>query len=245
MSYTLFTADIHLHPNDAHPINQAFYQFLEFEAPKADALYILGDLFEMWVGDDIGLEAYTTVIALFKKLTTNGTPIYLLYGNRDFLMRRAFWEATGIQHLKEPATVSIYNQTLLLLHGDVLCTDDKAFQRMRKILRNPVIMWLFLRLPKKKRLQIGDSMRRNSQRHTQHKSEMIMDVNAKEIEHLMVKHPRCDHLIHGHTHRPAHHPFVVQNKQKHRWVLGDWRPETQVLKISSSGILELIEPKLI
>ncbi|MDG4812373.1 UDP-2,3-diacylglucosamine diphosphatase [Hydrogenovibrio sp. 3SP14C1] len=245
MPYTLFTADIHLHPDDTHPTNQAFYQFLESEVPKAEALYILGDLFEMWVGDDIGIEAYSTVINLFKKLTDNGTPIYLLYGNRDFLMRREFWQASGIQFLKEPTVITLYNQTLLLLHGDALCTDDKAFQRMRKILRNPIIMWLFLRLPKKKRLQIGDSMRRSSQQHTQQKSESIMDVNAQAVEQLMRQHPNCDHLIHGHTHRPAHHPFIVNQQQKHRWVLGDWRPETQVLKLSSTGTFELIEPALI
>lgn len=245
MPYSLFTADIHLHPDDSHPINQAFYHFLECEVPKADALYILGDLFEMWVGDDIGMEAYATVISLFKKLTTEGTPIYLLYGNRDFLMRQKFWDATGIHHLKEPATVSLYNRTLLLMHGDALCTDDKAFQRMRRILRNPVIMWLFLRLPKKKRLQIGDAMRRNSQQHTRQKTATIMDVNSDAIEQLMNQYPQCDHLIHGHTHRPAHHPLMIHHQQKHRWVLGDWRPETQILKISSTGTLELIEPKLI
>lgn len=245
MPYTLFTADIHLHPDDSHPINQAFYQFLEDEVPKADALYILGDLFEMWVGDDIGIEAYATVIGIFKKLTDNGTPIYMLYGNRDFLMRRKFWQASGIQILKEPTIVTLYNQTLLLLHGDALCTDDKAFQRMRNILRNPIIMWLFLRLPKKKRLQIGDSMRRSSQQHTRQKSDTIMDVNPEAIQQLLHQYPQCDHLIHGHTHRPAHHPLIINHQQKHRWVLSDWRPQTQVLKVSSTGTFELINPALI
>ena len=143
-SYSLIIADVHLHPDDTHPINHAFYAFLDTEASQADALYILGDLFEMWVGDDIGLEQYKTVVKLFAELTSSGLPIYLLFGNRDFLMRKAFWQATGINPIYEPYPLTLHGHKLLMLHGDSLCTDDKDYQRARKVLRNPVVMWLFL-----------------------------------------------------------------------------------------------------
>jgi len=235
-SYSLFIADVHLHPDDQHPINQRFYEFLDNEAPKADALYILGDLFEMWVGDDIGLELYQTVITKFKKLTQAGLPIYLQFGNRDFLMRKAFWKATGIQPLLEPCPLTIHNQTLLLLHGDSLCTDDHDYQKARKLLRNPVVTWLFLKLPKSRRLKIGNGMREKSKQYNQNKAENIMDVNRSAVVELLEKHPQVSHLIHGHTHRPAEHTLEVQGQSKHRWVLGDWRPETQIITVSETGV---------
>jgi len=235
-SYSLIIADIHLHPDDAHPINQAFYQFLENDAPKADALYILGDLFEMWVGDDIGLEQYQTVIKKFARLTSAGLPIYLLFGNRDFLMRKAFWQATGIQAITEPYALNIYGHELLMLHGDSLCTDDHDYQKARKILRNPIVTWLFLRLPKKKRLDIGNGMRKKSKTFNQNKPENIMDVNPLAVTNLLEQHPQAKHLIHGHTHRAGQHSLDVTGLQKHRWVLGDWRPESHVIRVSDHGI---------
>ncbi|MCF6254407.1 MAG: UDP-2,3-diacylglucosamine diphosphatase, partial [Thiomicrorhabdus sp.] len=131
--YTLFIADIHLQPDPSHPINQAFEKFLQNEAPQADALYILGDLFEMWVGDDIGLEQYARVIQQFKQLTDQGLPIYLLYGNRDFLMRDRFWQATVIQPLSDIECITLYDKSDLILHGDTLCKNDKSYQKMRPL----------------------------------------------------------------------------------------------------------------
>ncbi len=241
-SYSLFIADIHLQPDDQHPINQAFYTFLEQEAPQADALYILGDLFEMWVGDDVGLKQYQTVIQLFAELTQAGLPIYLLFGNRDFLMRHAFCKATGIQLLKEPFATELYQHQLLLMHGDSLCTDDKDYQKARKILRHPLVTWLFLKLPKKKRLQIGQNMRQKSKRYNQNKAENIMDVNADSVVEIMQRYPEVTHLIHGHTHRPQHHLINFNGQTRHRWVLGDWRPQTKLLKVSASGLALLDYP---
>lgn len=233
MPYTFILADVHLQAEDSHPINQAFYTFLEKQAPKTEAIYILGDLFEMWVGDDLGLETYATVINKFKALTDSGVPIYLQYGNRDFLMRKSFWQATGITPITEPDLVNFYGFEAILLHGDALCTDDKGYQRMRRVFRNPLISWLFLRLSKEKRKQIGENMRNKSKTHSQNKAENIMDVNSQAVLDLFAKFPNCENMIHGHTHRPACHQLASPNLK--RWVLGDWRPEAQIIKASESG----------
>ncbi|WP_373017757.1 UDP-2,3-diacylglucosamine diphosphatase [Thiomicrorhabdus sp.] len=240
-THTLFIADVHLQTETDHPINLAFTEFLTHEAPKAEALYILGDLFEMWVGDDISIPLYQTVIEHFRKLTKSGIPIYLLFGNRDFLMRKGFWRNTGIQPLKQLEKLTIHGQQLLLMHGDMLCTDDREYQKMRKILRHPIVTWLFLRLPQKKRLQIGHNMREKSKKFSQNKTENIMDVNPQAVKKLFSEYPEVDHLIHGHTHRPAHHLIEVDGKKKNRWVLGDWRPETKIIKVSEESGVELLD----
>ncbi|MBN2865831.1 MAG: UDP-2,3-diacylglucosamine diphosphatase [Thiotrichales bacterium] len=236
-SYSLIIADIHLQPDDANSINQAFYHFLEHEAPKADSLYILGDLFEMWVGDDIGLELYQTAIQQFAKLTQAGLPIYLLFGNRDFLMRKPFWQATGIQPITEPYSINLYGHELLMLHGDQLCTDDLSYQRARKVLRNPFVMWLFLKLSKKKRLEIGNGMREKSKSLNQNKAENIMDVNGLAVENLLKRFPKVTDLIHGHTHRPDKHKINLSGQSKTRWVLGDWRPDAKIIQVNKQTIL--------
>ncbi len=242
--YTLFIADIHLQPEHSHPINQAFEKFLTEEASKAESLYILGDLFEMWIGDDIGLEQYASIIQQLKSLTDNGLPIYCQYGNRDFLMREAFWQATGIQFLAEPYEVHLYNNSYLILHGDSLCTDDQGYQRMRSILRNSVVQWIFLNLCRKRRLAIGHKMRSGSKQHSQNKPQSIMDVNTQAVCDLFKQHPNVKHIIHGHTHRPQHHLIEAEHTTLHRWVLGDWRALTdgpnKLLRVSASGP-ELIE----
>ena len=234
--HTLIIADVHPSPDEQHPINQAFYRFLESDAPQAEALYILGDLFEMWVGDDIGLEIYKTAINKLASLTQAGLPVYLLFGNRDFLMRKAFWQATGIQPIKEPYALNLYGHKLLMLHGDCLCTDDVDYQRARKILRNPIVMWLFLKLSKKRRLKIGSGMRNRSTQLNQSKAETIMDTNESAVLQLLARHPKVTNLIHGHTHRPQHHPLKVDGSEKHRWVLGDWRPKAQIIVVTEDEI---------
>ena len=239
MPYTLFVADVHLQPETNHPINQAFAQFLSEEAPKAEALYILGDLFEMWVGDDIGLEQYASVIQQFKNLTDQGIHIYLIYGNRDFLMGKVFWQATGIQLLQEGDTTALYGNDYLVLHGDSLCTDDKGYQRMRSFFRNPIVKWLFLHLCRKRRLFIGYKMRQNSKAHSQNKPSAIMDINHQAMCELFKKHQTVHHMIHGHTHRPAHHTIEAQHTTLNRWVLGDWQapeqPTAQIIKVTENG----------
>ncbi|MPQ75775.1 UDP-2,3-diacylglucosamine diphosphatase [Hydrogenovibrio sp. JE_KL2] len=232
MPFSLITADIHLQPDETHPINKTFYRFLQEDAPQAEALYLIGDIFEMWVGDDVGLETFPKAIQQLSDLVKKGTRVYLIFGNRDFLMKSAFWKATGIQSLSDPNLVDFYGEKILLSHGDSLCIDDKEYQKMRRWFRNPIIQWLFLRLPKAKRLAIGENMRKKSQQYNQNKAENIMDVNQGAVESLMARYPECNHLIHGHTHRPGEQTFMVEGAEKHRWTLGDWRPETQLLKIT-------------
>lgn len=239
MSYTLITADIHLLPDDLHPINQAFYQFLETQAPLADALYLLGDVFESWVGDDAGLEQYATAITKLRTLSEQ-IPVYLMYGNRDFLLGPAFWKATGIQHLSEPGLVDFYGLPVLLLHGDSLCTEDRSYQRMRRLFRNPLVQWIFLRRSKEKRLAIGKAMREKSQAMGQNKPENIMDVSAEAVETLFRRFPNCRTLVHGHTHRPARHDLILDGHAFTRWVLGDWRPQTQILRIDDQQKISLL-----
>lgn len=233
--FTLIVADIHLQPDSSNPINLAFNQFLTTEAVKAEALYILGDLFEMWVGDDIGLEMYQDVIHSLKNLVNQGIPVYLQYGNRDFLMRKSFCQATGIEILPDIKTVELYGQAYLMLHGDTLCTDDHGYQRMRKVFRNCFVQFIFLNLCKKRRLAIGNKMRSNSKQYSEKKSTEIMDVNQTAIIELFKKYPNVTQMIHGHTHRPDHHMIEWQSKHLHRWVLGDWRPAAQIIKIDSNG----------
>lgn len=238
-AYSLIVADIHLQPEAdsliTHPINQAFMQFLQEQAPYCQSLYILGDLFEMWVGDDIGLEDYKPFIEQFKKLTDAGIIIYLQFGNRDFLMKQDFFEKTGIQLLDDIALIKLYEQPYLLLHGDSLCTDDTGYQRMRRWFRKPWIQWLFLKLSRKRRLAIGQKMRLSSKQHSQTKSQQIMDVNRQAVCDLFKKHPQVEHMIHGHTHRPNHHLIESDGNTLHRWVLGDWRPEAKMIKIDNQG----------
>lgn len=240
LAFSLFISDIHLQPDPNHPINQAFRQFLAQEAIQAEHLYILGDLFEMWVGDDVGLPTYATEIQAIRQLVDKGVPVSILFGNRDFLMRKAFWTATGANYLKQPACIQVANQKIIVLHGDSLCTDDKQYQRMRLLLRNPIVTWLFLKLPAKRRIAIGEKMRANSQKYNLNKAENIMDVAEEAVKKLFARHPQANHMIHGHTHRPAHHTYNISGQTKHRWVLGDWRPETYYLKVTENQAPELI-----
>lgn len=239
--YTLFVADIHLQPDPNHPINLAFEHFLKQEAEHAEALYILGDLFEVWIGDDVGLNLYKSIIQQLKQLTDQGLPIYLQYGNRDFLMKSAFWKATGVQFLTEPYKVHLYGADYLILHGDRLCTDDKSYQKMRRIFRNPLVIWLFLKLSQKSRILIGQKMRQGSKQRSQTKAEFIMDVNSQAVRELFKQYPGVKHMVHGHTHRPQHHQIEAENSTLHRWVLGDWQapssnaPVSKLLKVSKAG----------
>ena len=226
-------ADVHLQPDSRHPINQHFLQFLAKDAPKAQQLYILGDLFETWVGDDIGLTSYAEEIQALRSLSDQGTALYIGYGNRDFLMREKFYQACGAQALADIAPTQIQGQSYLLLHGDSLCTDDQAYQNMRRWFHKPWVQWLFLHLPKSTRLKIAQKLRQASGQQSQTKNQQIMDVAPQAVNALFDAFPHINHMIHGHTHRPAHHQFTLHQQTKHRWVLGDWRPEARILKIEN------------
>ncbi|WP_127470780.1 UDP-2,3-diacylglucosamine diphosphatase [Thiomicrorhabdus aquaedulcis] len=251
--HTLIIADVHLQPSIKsfphtgensleHPINHAFLQFLKTLAPKADALYILGDLFEVWLGDDISLKQYPEIISEFKKLSTQGVKLYLLFGNRDFLMGDAFWQATGIQYINEPHLVTLYDKPYVMLHGDTLCTLDKGYQRMRTVFRHPWFKRLMLHLSPKRRTAMGQKLRQRSKDASLQKPQTLMDVTQDAVCDLFKAFPIAQHLIHGHTHRPGLHLIEAPHTTLKRWVLGDWRPAAFIIKVTDNGP-ELIEFK--
>ncbi|QMU61325.1 MAG: UDP-2,3-diacylglucosamine diphosphatase [Gammaproteobacteria bacterium] len=227
MSQTLFVSDLHLDQKRPHII-AAFCRFLH-ECSSADALYILGDLFEYWIGDDdpaIGLEP---AISAIRKLSNTGVPVYFIHGNRDFLIGKRFAKQTQCKILKEETVLDLYGTPTLIMHGDTLCTDDIAYQKYRAKARNPFIQKPLLMLSVKRRLIIAEGLRNKSKSATQDKPEDIMDVNQLTVEQVMQKH-NVNHLIHGHTHRPAKHEFNLGGNLYKRIVLGDWYEHGSVLR---------------
>ncbi len=230
---TLFISDLHLAP-ERPKITRAFFSFLENEAVKADALYILGDLFEAWIGDDDPSPFCRDVIQKLSALTrgTNqqkGTPTWFQHGNRDFLVGRRFARETGCILMPEHHVIDLYGTNVLLLHGDTLCTRDLAYQKFRRKVRNPVGTWLLAHLPLKKRLAIASDWRMKSMNANTNKSDNIMDVTPDEVERLMKKY-QVRHMIHGHTHRPGQH----RHANGERTVLGDWHDKGWVLEADAN-----------
>jgi len=212
----LFIADLHLHP--ARPEHsRALIDFCQQRISAADHLYILGDLFETWIGDDIGLITYADVIACFKQLTDAGTQVYFMVGNRDFLIGPEFYLATGIKPLTDPSIITIDKQDVLLMHGDTLCTDDLDYQAFRSLTRDPRWQTEFLAMTPAQRMQRAAEYRQQSQSMTAMKADDIMDVNAEAVAQIMQA-KQVKLLIHGHTHRPQVHHL----NQGERIVLGDW-----------------------
>ncbi|RXJ74829.1 UDP-2,3-diacylglucosamine diphosphatase [Veronia nyctiphanis] len=231
---TLFISDLHL--STEHPeITQCFLTFLKEEALYADALYILGDLFESWIGDDDITPLHEDVKKGLKTLTEKGVPVYFIHGNRDFLIGKRFVRETGVKLLPEHYVVDLYGKPVLLMHGDTLCTQDLAYQQYRQKVHNSVIQWLYLRLPLRIRRKIGERLRAGSKSHNAEKSEMIMDVEQKTVMNVMAE-ENVDLLIHGHTHRPNIHQLIVDKKPAQRIVLGDWYEQGSVLVYKADSI---------
>jgi len=224
---THFISDLHLDP--ANPgITDCFLDFLANKVKEAERLYILGDLFEAWVGDDDENSLIHQVKTALRKLTDTGMPVFFMAGNRDFLIGKRFALDTGIQLLNDPHVIDLYGQKTLLMHGDTLCTDDVAYQKFRRKARNKLLQRLFLLLPLKKRQQIANSMRNTSKKHTQQVDTAIMDVNSDEVQRV-IQHHQVDLLIHGHTHRPNTHSIDLNGKTAKRIVLSDWDSSGSVL----------------
>ena len=212
----LFIADLHLNP--ARPEHScALIDFCQQRINADDELYILGDLFDAWIGDDVGIITYADVIACFKQLTTNGTQVFFMAGNRDFLIGNEFSQATGVQLLVDPTVVTFEDQDVLLMHGDTLCTDDIGYQNFRSLVRNSSWQGEFLAMSPALRMQQATDFRQQSQAMTAMKSDEIMDVNLHAVTQVMDQH-QVSLLIHGHTHRPQVHHL----NQGERVVLGDW-----------------------
>ncbi|MEG3109885.1 MULTISPECIES: UDP-2,3-diacylglucosamine diphosphatase [unclassified Pantoea] len=235
MSRTLFIADLHLCQEEP-AITAGFLHFLQREAPHCDALYILGDLFEAWIGDDDPNPLHQKIANALRALPV---PVYFIHGNRDFLIGRRFARDSGMTLLPEEQVLELYGHRLLIMHGDTLCTDDQGYQRFRAKVHQRWIQTLFLALPLFIRKRIATRMRADSKQANQHKSLTIMDVNQQAVEAAMQR-QQVRLLIHGHTHRPAIHALTLQGKAAERAVLGAWHSEGSMIQLDASGI-QLIE----
>jgi UDP-2,3-diacylglucosamine hydrolase len=230
---TLFISDLHLEA-DRPDIGKQFLQFLQTEANEADDLYILGDLFEAWVGDDDPNTHYFTIKRALRKLTDRSIPVYFMHGNRDFMIGKGFANETGVKILEDPYKVTMYGQKTLLSHGDILCTDDVQYQRVRKMVRDPAWQASMKAKPLKERLRIAQEARRQSLEQTINMSLDIMDVNQDEVKRVVRQH-NVDVLLHGHTHRPDIHTVDLGNRRAKRIVLGDWYTQGSVVRWDSRG----------
>ena len=235
---SLFISDLHL-TEERPEANERFIELLEGKARGADALYILGDFFESWIGDD-DLEApFNAVIAgLLAELARRGVPVHLMHGNRDFLVGERFCAATGAKLLADPSVHQIEGVRTLLMHGDTLCTDDVDYQNWRRIARSEAWQREFLAksLAERRRAIVG--MREKSKEVVQAKPAEIMDVNDAAVAQAMRAHavPR---LVHGHTHRPGRHALTIDGRAAERWVLPDWYGRGGYLEIGRGA------PKLV
>ena len=230
---TLFISDLHLEA-ERPDIARQFLEFLKTEAAEAETLYILGDLFEAWVGDDDPNTHYFTIKRALRKLTDSGVPIYFMHGNRDFMIGRDFANETGIEILKDPHRVNMYGQKALLSHGDVFCTDDVQYQRIRVMTRDPDWQASMRAKPLKERLRMAEEARRQSLERTINLDMNIMDVNQDAVKQTIIKHG-VDVLLHGHTHRPAVHTVDLGGRKAQRIVLGDWYTQGSVVRWNLRG----------
>lgn len=230
---TLFISDLHL-SGERKNITNLFIDFLDKRASKADALYILGDLFEVWMGDDMILPDYVPCINKMKQLADNGLPLYVMQGNRDFLMAEQFSSLSGASLIDDPTVIDLYGTPTLLMHGDTLCTDDIDYQKFRTMVRDPLWQKDFLAKTSDERLAMAAKLREASKDAMSNKTMDIMDVNQDAVEKAMLDHG-IHQLIHGHTHRPAIHDFMANEQDMKRIVLGDWYEQGSVLVCDEKG----------
>ena len=230
---TLFVSDVHLNNARAN-IVRAFIAFLETKARHADALFILGDLFDEWLGDDDDKAPHTEVSDALAALTATGLPVSVVHGNHDFLLGRKFAKRTGCKLLGDDTTIDVYGTPTLIMHGDTLCTRDVNYQSFRKMARNPIMQKMFLSMSLEKRAQKADNIRSESSKDSALKTDDIMDVTPEAVDEIMQKR-NVRHLIHGHTHRPAIHNFTLNEQEATRIVLGDWYQQDSVLIWDEAG----------
>ena len=229
MPHTLFISDLHLSEDQPH-IKQLFLNFTRNTATQSDALYILGDLFEYWAGDDDrNTPFHQNIIRAIREVSQQGTPVFIMHGNRDFLMDEQLAQACKATILPDPTLIDLYGTPTLLTHGDALCTDDVEYQAFRKQVREPTWRNSFLAQPLAQRKATIEQLRKMSEDQKQTKAMDIMDVNLDAVAELFRSHhyPR---MIHGHTHRQKHHLHEVDGKRCERWVLGDWHATGNALR---------------
>lgn len=231
---TLFISDLHLSPDNPE-LTQLVITFLQQQPTDISALYILGDIFNTWLGDDVVPPEYNPLIEQLHKLKQQGINIYLMVGNRDFMLGKSFAKRCGGELLDDPTLVNLHGHQVLLMHGDSLCTDDISYQRYRLWSRNKFLQWWFLRLPRRFRHKISDKIKQKSREQKQHKTSMIMDVNSDAVAKTIKKHD-VKYLIHGHTHRPAIHQLTDNARDCYRIVLGDWHDQISYLKCDEHSL---------
>ena len=223
----LFIADLHL--DESRPdITAIFLKFLREEAIRANALYILGDLFEIWIGDDHDTTFNQSIIQALRQTREQGTALYLMKGNRDFLLGKKFMKQTGCHLLPDEHLITLGDKRTLLMHGDTLCTEDLTYLKFRKRARNFFVQKLFLWKPLSKRKLLAQQAQKMSHDHKHSLPSEIMDVTQEEVMRIMTHH-QVQHLIHGHTHRPAVHQFLLNGKPATRTVLAPWHTQGSAL----------------
>jgi UDP-2,3-diacylglucosamine hydrolase len=241
MSHSLFISDLHLSIHTPKT-TQRFHYFIRHIAPKAEALYILGDLFEYWAGDDdLDAPFHLEITTALRNLSLHGTTISIMHGNRDFLMSKHLAAACNAKLLADPIMLDLYGTPTLLSHGDTLCTDDTDYLAFRQQVRNASWQKKFLELPLAHRKAQIEQVRAKSESEKQHKSVSIMDVNLQAVNETLIEYnfPR---FIHGHTHRPAHHLHHIEGHTCDRWVLGDWDKHANALHCEADKTSWVIFP---
>ncbi|MDP1863985.1 MAG: UDP-2,3-diacylglucosamine diphosphatase [Thiobacillus sp.] len=230
---TFFVADLHL--TDERPVATGrFFRFLIEDAQGADALYILGDLFEAWVGDDHDEQVAHDTARQIKALVNSGTPVYFMHGNRDFMLAERYATLSGMTLIDDSTKIDLYGESTLLMHGDTLCTDDAAYLRFRNKIRRPWVLAWLRRLPLSLRHRMARQARAGSESAKAGKPAAIMDVNSHEVVRVLQA-QQVSRLIHGHTHRPAQHQHVVDGRPCERWVVPDWYARCGYVVCDSAG----------
>lgn len=237
-AHKLFISDVHLQ-EQTPSITAKFKHFMTTHALQAEALYILGDLFEFWIGDDdnqlFNCEILTLIQTVSKKI-----PVFFMHGNRDFLIGKRFATVAGMQILPDPSVIDVYGQAVVLSHGDILCTDDIHHQKYRRIVSRASVQNIFQKIPLYFRRRIANSIRSQSKRHNRNSPRYITDINSTAAIELLEKN-NCRLLIHGHTHRPGVHSIKLANSEAQRIVLGAWHDDCDYLQIHSNGEKKLLK----
>ena len=234
----LLLSDLHL-PNEPSPLREGFLRFLAGPARAAREVYLLGDLFEYWVGDDVGLQQYAAEVAALRKLGDSGVRVFFIAGNRDFLLGSTFFKTSGVSPLPDPSVIMLGSVPTLISHGDLYCTDDRAYQRWRRFSRSALWQRAFALLPRRRRIAIAGGLRRQSHDAKHDKPAAIMDVNPAAVAAAFGVHA-VTRLIHGHTHRPMRHTLQIAGRELERIVLPDWHgTRMEYLQIGDDNSCEI------
>ncbi len=216
-----FLSDLHLGRHHPEAVT-AFHHFLDHQAPRFQQIYILGDLFDQWLGDDLSCDEHSAEISALRRVVERGSTLLIQHGNRDFALGREFARRTGATLLPDPMVIDLDGRKAMVSHGDIFCSDDLRYQRYRRLIRHPLLLGMLLRLPPALRRRLGQRLRQQSDHQKQTKRAAIMDVTQRTVE-TMMRRAGVQLLIHGHTHRPATHHFTLDGKAAERWVLGAWQ----------------------